>query len=85
MTTMPSLHDLPIEATGFRFLLSNSQLDHAVLEFETVGEPIRLFLTYEQVERLRADQPNRHSGRWRLAAMAVGASVAHLRFPDRVE
>ena len=52
---MPSLHDLPIAAIGFRFLLSDSQLDHAVLEFDTIAEPIRLFLTHEQVEGLRTD------------------------------
>jgi len=52
---MPSLHDLPIAAIGFRFLLSDSQPDHAVLEFDTIAEPIRLFLTHEQIEKLGTD------------------------------
>ena len=43
---------LPVEASDFRFLVSASAPGHAVLEFDTPTNPIRVFLSKEQIERL---------------------------------
>lgn len=43
---------LPVEVQGFQFLNSPAAPSHAVLEFRTSGNPVRLFLTKAQTELL---------------------------------
>jgi len=53
MTEIPSSrHPLPVEVTDFDFLSSPSAPTHAVLEFRTRSNPVRLFLTKAQIELL---------------------------------
>jgi hypothetical protein len=46
---------LPSEASDFRFLVSASAPGHAVLEFDTPTNPVRVFLSAGQIERLAVD------------------------------
>jgi hypothetical protein len=39
-----SKHPLPVEVTGFVFLTSPDAPAHAVLEFQTLTNPVRVFL-----------------------------------------
>ena len=43
---------LPSEVTDFRFLVSDSLPGVAVLEFDTPSNPVRVFLSKKQLERL---------------------------------
>jgi hypothetical protein len=43
---------LPVEVTGFEFLSSPAAPTHAVLEFWTEGNPLRVFLTKAQLQEL---------------------------------
>jgi len=47
-----SKYPLPSEASDFRFLISDSAPGHAVLEFDTPSNPVRVFLSKEQLKRL---------------------------------
>jgi hypothetical protein len=46
---------LPVQISGFRFLISKSLRGMAVLEFDTLTNPIRVFLSKEQIEHLDRD------------------------------
>ena len=48
---MPKL-PVPSEATDFRFLVSDNVPEHAVLESDTLLNPVRVFLSKTQIERL---------------------------------
>jgi hypothetical protein len=53
MTHVPqSKLPLPVEVTGFEFLSSPAAPSHAVLEFQTAENPIRVFLTHAQIREL---------------------------------
>jgi hypothetical protein len=43
---------LPVEVSGFEFLSSPAAPTHAVLEFWTESNPLRVFLTKAQLEQL---------------------------------
>jgi hypothetical protein len=43
---------LPVEVTGLEFLSSPAAPRHAVLEFQTTENPVRLFLTLAQILEL---------------------------------
>jgi hypothetical protein len=44
----------PVEVTDFAFLTSPAAPAHAVLEFQTAANPLRVFLTKRQIEQLAA-------------------------------
>jgi hypothetical protein len=46
---------LPVEVTGFVFLTSPAAPAYTVLEFQTLANPVRVFLTKRQVEKLAAE------------------------------
>ena len=43
---------LPSQVSSFRFLINKSLQGMAVLEFDTPTNPIRVFLSKQQIERL---------------------------------
>jgi hypothetical protein len=46
---------VPSEASDLRFLRGDTLPDHAVLEFDTAANPIRVFLSRHQLEKLIKD------------------------------
>jgi hypothetical protein len=46
---------LPVEATDLAIRMNPSIATHAVLEFETATNPIRIFLTRRQLQKLARD------------------------------
>lgn len=46
---------LPSEVSDFRFLIGDSTPGHAVLEFDTPTNPIRVFLSQAQLDRLASN------------------------------
>ena len=56
MTTHPqSKLPVPVEVTDFVFLVGPSAPTHAVLEFHTTENPVRVFLTKYQLQRIATD------------------------------
>ena len=53
--TYKSKFPLPMHATGFRFLTDPSLPTHAVLEIDTVANPLRVNFDKEQLEKLARD------------------------------
>jgi hypothetical protein len=49
---MTSKLPLPSEVTDLRFLRSENLSGYAVLQFDTAANPIRVFLSREQLDRL---------------------------------
>ena len=45
-------YPVPSEATDFRFLTSDEAPGHAVLEFDTPSNPVRVFISKELLKRL---------------------------------
>ena len=43
------------EASGFRFLFGDESAGRAVLEFETMTNPVRVSLSQEQLDRLATE------------------------------
>ena len=62
-------YPVPSEAIDFRFLTSGDAPGHAVLEFDTSSNPVRVFLSKEQLERLVSE---------------AGITVAKLDSQDRI-
>jgi hypothetical protein len=48
-------YPLPSEATDFRFLISDNAPGYAVLEIDTPSNPVRMFLSKEQLDRLATE------------------------------
>jgi hypothetical protein len=45
---------IPVEVVDFRFLISDTIPNHAVLEVDTSTNPVRVFLTQGQLDQLAA-------------------------------
>ena len=46
---------IPVEVVNFRFLINDTVANHAVLELDTSTNPVRVFLTQDQLDHLATD------------------------------
>ena len=46
---------IPVEVVSFRFLINDTVANHAVLELDTSTNPVRVFLSQDQLDRLATD------------------------------